>query len=123
MVRTALYEAAHIMLTRATRLSALKRWAMEVAKRRGMKRAKVALARKLATVLHRIWALMSVSSVGARTPSPRKGGTRQRSRRQRHCFFEVPSLGRGLGKVGSSVVKLRQITCPRLTCRLKDLMG
>jgi hypothetical protein len=46
MVRTALFEAAHIMLTRATRFSALKRWAMGVAKRRGMKRAKVALARK-----------------------------------------------------------------------------
>ena len=55
MVRTALYEAAHIMLTRASRFSTLKRWAMDVAKRRGMKRAKVALARKLATVLHRIW--------------------------------------------------------------------
>ena len=55
MVRTALYEAAHIMLTRASRFSALKRWAMDVAKRRGMKRAKVALARKLATVLHRMW--------------------------------------------------------------------
>lgn len=56
MVRTALYEAAHIMLTRATRFSPLKRWAMDVAKRRGMKRAKVALARKLATILHRMWA-------------------------------------------------------------------
>lgn len=55
MVRTALYEAAHIILTRATRFSALKRWAMDVAKRRGMKRAKVALARKLAMVLHRMW--------------------------------------------------------------------
>ncbi len=55
MVRTALYEAAHIMLTRTTRFSALKRWALEVAKRRGMKRAKVALARKLATVLQRMW--------------------------------------------------------------------
>jgi len=55
MVRSALYEAAHIMLTRASRFSALKRWAMDVAKRRGMKRAKVALARKLATVLHRMW--------------------------------------------------------------------
>jgi transposase len=54
MVRTALFEAAHIMLTRATRFSALKRWAMGVAKRRGMKRAKVALARKLAVVLHRM---------------------------------------------------------------------
>ena len=55
MVRTALFEAAHIMLTRATRFSSLKRWALEVAKRRGMKRAKVALARKLSVVLHRMW--------------------------------------------------------------------
>jgi transposase len=55
LVRTALYEAAHIMLTRAVRFSGLKRWAMEVAKRRGMKRAKVALARKLAVVLHAMW--------------------------------------------------------------------
>jgi transposase len=54
-VRTALYEAAHILLTRAVRFSALKRWALAVAKRRGMKRAKVALARKLAIILHRIW--------------------------------------------------------------------
>jgi transposase len=55
-VRTALYEAANVMLTRAGRFSALKRWGLEVAKRRGMRRAKVALARKLATVLHRLWA-------------------------------------------------------------------
>lgn len=55
MVRTALYEGAHIMLTRAVRFSTLKRWALEVAKRRGMKRAKVALARKLAVIMHRMW--------------------------------------------------------------------
>ena len=54
-VRTALYEAADVMLTRAGRFSTLKRWALEVAKRRGMRRAKVALARKLAAVLHRMW--------------------------------------------------------------------
>jgi transposase len=54
-VRTALYEAANVMLTRAGRFSALERWALEVARRRGMRRAKVALARKLATVLHRLW--------------------------------------------------------------------
>jgi transposase len=56
MVRTALYEAANAVLSRPTRFSALKRWAMEVAKRRGLKRAKVALARKLGSVLHRMWA-------------------------------------------------------------------
>jgi transposase len=55
MVRTALYEAANVMLTRTSRFSALKRWGLEVARRRGVKRAKVALARKLATVLHRLW--------------------------------------------------------------------
>ena len=55
MVRVALYEAAKVMLTRSGRFSTLKRWAMEVAKRRGLKRATVALARKLAVVLHRMW--------------------------------------------------------------------
>jgi transposase len=55
MVRSALYEAANVMLTRAGRFSSLKCWAMVVAGRRGMKRAKVALARKLASVLHRMW--------------------------------------------------------------------
>lgn len=54
-MRTALYEAANVLLTRVTRYSSLKRWAMEVAKRRGLKRARVALARKLGVVLHRIW--------------------------------------------------------------------
>ena len=55
MARGALYEAAQVMLTRVMRFSSLKRWALQVAQRRGMKRAKVALARKLATVLHRMW--------------------------------------------------------------------
>jgi transposase len=55
MVRTALYEAASVMLTRTVRMSSLKSWAMAVAKRRGTKKARVALARKLAVVLHRIW--------------------------------------------------------------------
>ncbi len=53
--RTALYEAANVLLSRVTRFSALKRWGMDVAKRRGMKRAKVALARKLGVILHRMW--------------------------------------------------------------------
>ncbi len=54
-VRCALYEAAHIILTRTARASALKSWAMKLARRSGMKKAKVALARKLAVVLHRMW--------------------------------------------------------------------
>jgi transposase len=55
MVRTALFEAATVMLTRTTKSSRLKAWALDLVKRRGTKRAIVALARKLGVVLHRIW--------------------------------------------------------------------
>jgi hypothetical protein len=55
MVRTALFEAANVMLTRAGGFSTLKAWALRVASRQGMKKAKVALARKLAVVMHRMW--------------------------------------------------------------------
>ena len=56
-VRTALYEAAHIMLTKPLKgCSALKSWAMRIAKRAGMNKAKVALARKLAVIMHRMLA-------------------------------------------------------------------
>ena len=54
-VRTALYEAAHIILTMPVKASGLKSWAMKLARRAGMKKAKVALARKLAVILHRMW--------------------------------------------------------------------
>jgi transposase len=53
-VRAALYEAAHVILTRPVKGSGLKSWAMKLAKRAGMKKAKVALARKLAVILHRM---------------------------------------------------------------------
>jgi transposase len=55
MVRTLLHEAANALLTRCARNSTLKAWAMRIAKTRGLKRAKVALARKLAVVMHRMW--------------------------------------------------------------------
>jgi transposase len=53
-VRTALYQAAHIMLTKPVKSSTLRTWALRLAKRVGMKKAKVALARKLAVVMHRM---------------------------------------------------------------------
>jgi transposase len=55
MMRTALYEAANIVLVRSTRWSWLKAWAMKIARHRGLKRAIVALARRLAVIMHRIW--------------------------------------------------------------------
>jgi transposase len=54
-VRAVLFEAAHIILTKAVKAGALKSWAAKPAKRAGMKKAKVALARKLAVILHRMW--------------------------------------------------------------------
>ena len=55
MMRMMLYEAAQTMLVHVKKWSWLKAWAMQIAKRRGMKRAIVALARKLAVIMHRIW--------------------------------------------------------------------
>jgi len=56
-VREALYQAAHVMLSKPLKgCTNLKSWAMRLARRAGMKRAKVALARKLAVILHRMLA-------------------------------------------------------------------
>jgi hypothetical protein len=54
MMRVMLYEAAQAML-RSNKWSWLKAWAMQIARRRGMKKAIVALARRLAVIMHRIW--------------------------------------------------------------------
>src|SRR3546814_11048774 len=53
--RTALYEAAHSLRVRSRKWSSLRAWGMSIAKRRGMARARVAVARKLAVTLHRMW--------------------------------------------------------------------
>jgi transposase len=54
-VREALYEAAHIILTKPIKGCAqLKSWAMRLARRAGMNKAKVALARKLAVIMLRM---------------------------------------------------------------------
>ncbi|MER8830941.1 IS110 family transposase [Mesorhizobium sp. M0938] len=55
LARTALYEAAHTLLVRSKKWSSLRAWGMNVAKRRGMARARVAVARKLAVILHHMW--------------------------------------------------------------------
>lgn len=53
-MRSYLYEAANIMLTRTRQSNPLKLWGMKLAKRAGFKKARVALARKMAVVLHRM---------------------------------------------------------------------
>ena len=55
LLRGYLYEAANVLLTRVTLWSTLKAWGLRLARRVGMKKARVAVARKLAVLLHRMW--------------------------------------------------------------------
>jgi transposase len=54
-VRATLYTAAHALMTRSAKYSSLKVWGMQLAKKRGHRRAVIAVARKLAVILHRMW--------------------------------------------------------------------
>ena len=54
-VRRALYRAANVLIHHSKGWCALKSWAVRIARRRGLGKAKVALARKLAVVLHKMW--------------------------------------------------------------------
>ncbi len=68
MMRMMLYEAAQSMLVRSTKWSWLKVWAMKIARHRGMKKAIVALARRLAVIMHRIWVDGTDSDGPGRSP-------------------------------------------------------
>src|SRR5690349_17451858 len=69
-VREALYQAAHVMLTKAVKgCSELKSWAMRIARRAGMRKAKVALARKLAVIMHRMLADTAPFNPTAKSPT------------------------------------------------------
>lgn len=55
LLRWLLVEAAHVLMTRCRGDSALKRWGKRIERRKGAAKAKVAVARKLAMILHRMW--------------------------------------------------------------------
>ncbi len=55
LLRSYLFEAANVLLSRHTRPSKLKTWGLALAARIGMRRAKVAVARKLAVIMHHVW--------------------------------------------------------------------
>jgi transposase len=55
LLRSYLFEAAAVLMCRYPRPTVLKSWGLTLAKRIGMRRAKVALARKLAVIMHRLW--------------------------------------------------------------------
>jgi transposase len=74
MVRALLCEAANVLLTRVQRWSWLKRWGVEVARRRSKVRAQVAMARRLAVIMHRC------GSIGHRSGGPGTLPTKQNLR-------------------------------------------
>jgi hypothetical protein len=86
-----LYEAAHSLLTRGQKRPALRAWGMKIANRRGMAKARMAVARKLATILHR----MGVDATGFRF------GREQLSSRHR-CDLGRSGLPRKAAVVKSS---------------------
>jgi transposase len=55
MTRKHLYEAATTLLTRNLRFSTLKAWGMRLAEASGFKKARIAVARKMAVILHAMW--------------------------------------------------------------------
>ena len=55
MLRSYLYEAANVPRTRVAKWSTLKAWGIRLAKRSGLRKATIAVARKLAVILHRMW--------------------------------------------------------------------
>jgi transposase len=69
MLRSYLYEAANVLLTRVAKWSALKAWGVRLAKRSGLRKAKVAVARKLAVILHRMW-IEGLNSAGRQRRLP-----------------------------------------------------
>ena len=56
MMRGMLFEAALVLMTHSRKWSWLKAWGMKIARHRGMRRAIVALARRMAVIMHRMWA-------------------------------------------------------------------
>jgi hypothetical protein len=55
MLRSYLYDAVNVVLIRVAKWSALRAWGVRLATRIGLRKAKIAVARKLAVILHRTW--------------------------------------------------------------------
>lgn len=70
LLRNHLYEAAAVVLRQSTRKCALKTWGLQIAKRSGTKKARVAVARKLSVILHKMWISNSDFKWSAESTSP-----------------------------------------------------
>ena len=69
LLRSHLYEAAQCLLTRVTKWSSLKAWGLKIAKRSSMKKAIIAVSRKLTVIMHRMWLNGSEFQWGKEVPA------------------------------------------------------
>ena len=67
--RSALFIAAHVMLTRSCQWTSIKAWGMRIAQRSSLTMAKIAVARKLAVIMHRMWHDETPFRCGAAAPA------------------------------------------------------
>jgi transposase len=65
----AVHQSALALLTRSKKYSGIRVWGLGIAKRRGLRRAAVAVARKLAVLMHRVWLTGPNIAGGERQPS------------------------------------------------------
>ncbi len=91
-----LYEAAHSLLTRSQKRPALRAWGMKIANRRGMAIARMAVARKLATILHRMGVDATGFRFGREQLSSRHRGDRGRSGLPRTSIVPVRTAGEAI---------------------------
>ena len=68
MLRTLLYEAASALMARSRKPSKLRSWGVAIARRRGFKRARIAVARKLGVIMHRMWVTGAQFETGVEVP-------------------------------------------------------
>lgn len=84
-VRTVLYEAASCLMTRSKETNSLKSWGQKIAKRAGLRKAVVAVARRLAVIMHAMWRDGTFFEPGETAPAPRRPknvGTRKAAPRK-----------------------------------------
>ena len=74
-VRTVLYEAASCLMTRSKETNSLKSWGQKIAKRAGLRKAVVAVARRLAVIMHAMWRDGTFFEPGETAPAPRRPKT------------------------------------------------
>ena len=116
MMRTMLFGAAQVMLTRTIKWSWLKAWGVKIARRRGMKRAIVAVARRMAVIMHRMWidGTNSAGQIPTLRSLKRQGETEKEKLKFRRLVERCPSQGRWLRRV-------RLVPCPRRQSYGKDV--